>query len=236
VQQAARGAHSRGHSSSTLADGEQGRQASNRVTTASDGERANHQQAALDAVTQPEPVVAGSDRPAILSQLASHHASTTGDLEGTAAKGLTQSIGEQIRDSMHASLARGDRQVVIRLHPPELGSVLVRFGEQNAQIHGVLEVSRAETRREVEQALPEVLRSLQDLGLQVRRVEVTVSDDSGKDMGRQQLQQDASPQQQDPDRYAHLPNSEFPNSNLEAGKASVSTTIDVPAGRIDMLI
>jgi flagellar hook-length control protein FliK len=235
VQRATRGVRTRGHPSLAPIDSAQGRPASNGAIVTSEGERASHRQAAFDVVTQPEPVVAGTDRPVILSQLASHHASTAGDLEGTVAKGLTQSISEQIRDSMHASLARGDRQFVIRLHPPELGSVLVRLGEQNEQIHGVLEVSRAETRHEIEQALPEVLRSLQDLGLQVRRVEVTVSDDAGKDMGGQQLQQDGRPQQ-DSDRYPHPSNSEFPNSNFEAGKAGITTTIDVPTGRIDMLI
>ena len=111
-------------------------------------------------------------------------------------KSPVQNVGAQILDSVHASLARGDKQVLIRLDPPELGSVMMRFTEQGDRVGAVLEVSRNETRQEIEQALPQVLRSLQEAGVQIRRVDVVVSDQPDRDLSKEQLQQDAWGHQQ----------------------------------------
>ncbi len=119
-------------------------------------------------------------------------------LGAAATKSPVQDVGEQILSSVHASLARADKQVQIRLDPPELGSVLVRLTEQGDQIRGFLEVSRDETRREIEQALPQVLKGLQEAGVQVRRLEVVVSDQPDRGVGREQSQQDAWAQQHQP--------------------------------------
>ncbi len=105
-----------------------------------------------------------------------------------------QSVGEQILDSVQASAARGDRQVLVRLTPPELGTVLVRFQEQGEHLIGTLEVSSGETRREIEQALPQVLRTLQEAGVQVRRLEVVTSDQPERNSSH--LAQDAWSQHQ----------------------------------------
>jgi len=107
-----------------------------------------------------------------------------------------QSVGDQILDSVQASAARGDRQVLIRLNPPELGTVLVRFHEQGEHLTGTLEVSRSESRREVEQALPQVVRTLQEAGVQIRRLEVVTSDQPERDLTREHLAQDAWSQHQ----------------------------------------
>jgi flagellar hook-length control protein FliK len=127
----------------------------------------------------------------------------------TTTKSPVQDVGEQILSSVHASLARADKQVQIRLDPPELGSVLVRLSEQGDQIRGFLEVSRDETRREIEQALPQVLKGLQDAGVQVRRLEVVVSDQPDRGVGREQSQQDAwtQQQQQHSDQQGYRPQS-----------------------------
>jgi len=113
----------------------------------------------------------------------------------------TPNIREQILDSMQALLARGDRQLVVRLHPPELGSIVVRFQGGDGQIDATLEVSKAETRYEVEQALPQVVHGLQDSGVQIRRFEVMVADESERDLAKEQTQQEAWPQQQGSDPY-----------------------------------
>ena len=120
-------------------------------------------------------------------------------------KSPVQDVGEQILSSVHASLVRADKQVQIRLDPPELGSVLVRLAEQGDQIRGFLEVSRDETRREIEQALPQVLKGLQEAGVQVRRLEVVVTDQSERGLGREPSQQDAWTQQQHADQHGYRP-------------------------------
>jgi flagellar hook-length control protein FliK len=182
-------------------------------------------------------------RSAPVSRLVVDQMPTTGGFGDIAAKSTAQSVGEQIRDSMHASLTGGDREVVVRLRPPELGDVLVRFQQENNQIHGVLEVSRSDTRHQVEQALPQVLRDLHDLGVQVRKLDVTVSDQSGNDAGRQQMQQEAWSRQQGYDRYAGGAQPALNSDRLPEGAESQdgmdyptnATAAVVPAGRVNML-
>jgi flagellar hook-length control protein FliK len=88
---------------------------------------------------------------------------------------LYPSIGEQIRESVRTSLSQGDQQITIRLNPPELGKVFIKFQEQDGEITGILEVSKQQTRYEVEQALPEVIRNLADSGIGIRRLEVVMT-------------------------------------------------------------
>ena len=111
--------------------------------------------------------------------------------ETSALKSPAQNVGEQILDSVHASLSRGDSQVTVRLDPPELGSVVIRFQEQDGQLTGVLEISKEQTRQEVEETLPQVVRSLQEAGVLVRRLDVVTSDASERDVARDALPQDA---------------------------------------------
>lgn len=130
-------------------------------------------------------------------------------LDSASTRGPVQDIGDQILNSVHASLARADKQVQVRLDPPELGTVTIRLSEQGDQIRGFLEVGRDETRREIEQALPQVLKGLQEAGVQVRRIEVVVSDQPDRGLARDQLPQDASAQQQQhPDQQGYRPSHE----------------------------
>ena len=164
---------------------------------------------------------------------------------GTAIKNPTQGVGEQILDSMRASLARGENQLLIRLHPPELGSVVVRFREESGHISGLLEVSKSETRREIEQALPEVLRNLQEAGVEVRKLDVVTSDQPQRQFGKGQPQQDASPQQ-----HGSGQEQEYPQASSQARWPQTGTSYPTDAqegpavdpqmntapGRIDMLL
>ena len=89
---------------------------------------------------------------------------------------VSASIGKQILESIHSSLRQGDKQITIRLHPPELGKIFIRFQEQEDQITGLLEVSKAQTRVQIEQALPQIIQNLQDSGIQIKRLEVLLTD------------------------------------------------------------
>ncbi len=88
---------------------------------------------------------------------------------------VSASVSEQIQESLRASLARPDQQITIRLNPPELGTVLIKFHEQDSQITGILEVNKSQTRAEIQQALPEIVRNLQELGVNIRRLEVVLT-------------------------------------------------------------
>lgn len=116
--------------------------------------------------------------------------------DGSSPRSPVQNVSEQILDSVHASVVRGDKQLLVRLQPPELGTVLVRFREQGGEVQAVMEVDRSDTRREIEQALPQVLRSLQDAGVQIKRLDVVPHDQPDRDSGRSPFQQDGSMPQQ----------------------------------------
>jgi flagellar hook-length control protein FliK len=156
-----------------------------------------------------------------------------------------QSVGEQILDSMRASLDRGDNELVVRLHPPELGMVLVRFRENGEQISGLLEVSRSDTRHEIEQVLPPVLRSLQDAGIPMEKLEVVLSGQAERDLARGQPQQDAWPQQHGSSQdqgslppasaaHRHSAGTGYPTGSQEQTDAEWSP--DAMRGRINMLL
>ncbi|MCH7555823.1 MAG: flagellar hook-length control protein FliK [Planctomycetes bacterium] len=91
---------------------------------------------------------------------------------------VSADIGKQILESIHSSLSQKGQgqQITVRLNPPELGKVLIKFQEQNNQIIGLLEVSKTQTRIEIQQALPQIIRSLQDSGIQIKRLEVVLSE------------------------------------------------------------
>ena len=126
----------------------------------------------------------------------------TSNLPGqSSSNDVSADIGKQILESIHNSLSQqsGDRQITVRLNPPELGKVFIKFHEQEAQITGLLEVSRTQTRADIEQALPQIIRNLQDCGIQIKRLEVVLSNGEQSDQQalRDQSLNTGADQQQD---------------------------------------
>ncbi|TKJ33007.1 MAG: hypothetical protein CEE38_21915, partial [Planctomycetes bacterium B3_Pla] len=111
-------------------------------------------------------------------------------------------VGKQILESVQSSISSqtADRQITIQLNPPELGKVFIKFQEQDAQISGTLEVSKAQTRSEIEQALPQIIQNLTNSGIQIKRLEVVLSqeDQSTQQAFKDPLQQDGSSGQHNP--------------------------------------
>jgi flagellar hook-length control protein FliK len=89
-------------------------------------------------------------------------------------------ISRQIQESVSGAVRRGDQQITVQLSPPELGKVSIRFRERDGQISGSLQVSRTQTRAEIQQVLPQILRTLQDSGVQVKRLEVLLTNDQNQ--------------------------------------------------------
>jgi len=83
-------------------------------------------------------------------------------------------VARQIQESFTTAVRQGDQQITIRLNPPELGSVQISIKEQAHQITGLLKVSERQTRAEIQQILPHVIRNLQDMGVDVKRLDVTL--------------------------------------------------------------
>ncbi len=110
-------------------------------------------------------------------------------------------IGKQILESIHGSLAqqKGDQQITVRLNPPELGKVFIKLQERDAELTGILEVSRTQTRAEIEHALPQMIRNLADCGIQVKRLDVVLSEQgrSGQEAFGGQSPQNNGPYEHD---------------------------------------
>ncbi|MHC4388106.1 MAG: flagellar hook-length control protein FliK [Planctomycetota bacterium] len=103
---------------------------------------------------------------------------------------FSANVAGQIQEHIQHSLQAGDRQITIHLYPPELGKVFVRFQEQDDQIVGLLEVSKAQTRYEIEQALPEIIQNLQGAGVEVKRLEVVLTEQPDQQTHKDQSLQD----------------------------------------------
>lgn len=207
------------------------------VTTAATGTK---EETSLNAKESPSPSaeLTGSSQYGLTDAVGRMAAQVSGSAgaETPSVRSAVQDIGDQILSSIHASIARSDKQVQIRLDPPELGSVLVRVQETGDQIRGMIEVARDETRREIEQALPQVMRGLQEAGVQVRRLEVVVSDQPDRGLGREQFQQDAwTQQQQESARQGYRP--QYPSGSFRSAAVDLgslqrgsSAVRDVPSG------
>lgn len=95
--------------------------------------------------------------------------------ESTKISGNTNSVGSQIQESIHTSFQSGNQQIIVRLNPPELGKVAIKFTEQGDDVTGLLQVDKLQTREQIQQALPEIIQNLQNSGIQIKRLEVTLT-------------------------------------------------------------
>jgi flagellar hook-length control protein FliK len=123
-------------------------------------------------------------------------------------KEVFDKVGEQIQASVSNSVRQGESEVTVRLNPPELGRVVIKLQQQDGQVAGLLEFSKAETRVEVQQLLPQLVRNLQDAGIAVRRLDVvqTQIENSGHQQFREHAAGDGAAYQQQfsqgqPDNY-----------------------------------
>jgi len=155
-----------------------------------------------------------------------------------------RNVGEQILESVQASMTQGDTQIVVRLQPPGLGTVVVRFREQDSHLEGILEVRQSETRHEIERALPDVIRGLQDAGIPIRKFDVTAGETPEQSLDRGLSEQDGwSGQHGSGQNRDRLPGSPTPWSGAVADYAIDSPEglgparqLDTPQGGIDVLL
>jgi hypothetical protein len=196
------------------------------------------------ATVPTEPPASLAGQPVVATPRLSLEAQTHKVAEVGATANPIRSVGEQILDSVRAATTPGDRQIVIRLQPPELGTVAVRLREQGDHLEGTIEVGRSDVRREIEQALPDMVRGLQEAGVPIRRFDVTSSDSAGPDLGRGLSQQDVGAGQhgsgQTRDHFRPLHTS-WPGQTADHSVESHETSspdrrISTADGRIDVLL
>ncbi|MHC4154289.1 MAG: flagellar hook-length control protein FliK [Planctomycetota bacterium] len=153
-----------------------GQTRSRNSSASKDGSHAHLERMLLQNNTQPQ-----AAKPS--SALSASAAKPTGTPAPSA-----DSPAQQVLEYIRSSLRPGDQQITIRLNPPELGKVLINLQERQEQITGFLEVSKLQTRYELEQALPQIIRTLHDAGVQVKRLEVVLDDQAQQQNLRDQSQ------------------------------------------------
>lgn len=132
---------------------------------------------------------------------------------------LTEQVSQAVRTNINLANITGTQQITINLSPPELGRVFVRLYENDGEITGRLEVERASTRADIEQSLPGIVKTLQDAGVNVRKIEVNLSENNNSKNGGFEFSKDAEAnrftgRQQQGDRDSQ---NQFSEQN-EAGK------------------
>jgi flagellar hook-length control protein FliK len=127
-------------------------------------------------------------------------------------------LANQVAEGVRSAIG-SDRTVTISLNPPELGRVLIRLQDDNGAVNAVLKVENPVTRADIEQSLPSIVRSLEQSGIQVRRMDVLPSDPVPQEssFGRQYDTQGGMPNQRDPQN----------NSSAQTGSAAGNSWQDL---------
>lgn len=145
----------------------------------------NHSNSTLEDSTNSnfEQLLPQINAPSHITEPISTYAETVKSDGGTSPGSASIKISQQIIETVQSSISQqtGNQKITISLNPPELGKVFIKFEEQDNQITGLLEVSKTQTRYEVEQALPEIIRSIQNSGVQIKRLDVVLTNQSGQE-------------------------------------------------------
>jgi flagellar hook-length control protein FliK len=96
---------------------------------------------------------------------------------GIGAAGTIQpNPAQQIIDSIRLNFDTPQPQINISLNPPELGRVRITFQKIDGEITGLLEAEKRQTKYEIEKSIPQIVASLQECGVQVRRINVLLNE------------------------------------------------------------
>jgi hypothetical protein len=89
---------------------------------------------------------------------------------------MPQSPGKQVAQAIREQLAvpAPQSEIQMTLNPPELGKIRISFQQNNQEITGLLEVENLRTRADLQKELPQVLLSLQNAGVHIRRLDVVM--------------------------------------------------------------
>jgi len=87
-------------------------------------------------------------------------------------EGMVPRPVEQLLSHIQANLTGPNQRITLTLTPPELGTIRITFQQQGQEVTGLLEVQKPEVRRDMEQAVGQLMTAMNQAGVQVRRIEV----------------------------------------------------------------
>ena len=126
---------------------------------------------------------------------------------------------QQIIESINASPHGSQRQITMMLNPAELGRVMIKFQQVGEEIIGTLQVEKLQTRNEIQEALPEIMASMNQHGVEVRQINVVMNQNQNQN---QQQQQSHNEQVSDFDSHKQL----FAEQQQQGGNGNTES----PAG------
>jgi flagellar hook-length control protein FliK len=107
--------------------------------------------------------------------ISEHSSASTASAKVTGNAEAAVSVSSQIQQSIHSSFRSNSQEIIIHLNPPELGKVTIKFTEQDNAITGLLQVDKSQTRSQIQQALPEIIQNLHNSGIQIKNIEVVLT-------------------------------------------------------------
>ncbi|MHC4715786.1 MAG: flagellar hook-length control protein FliK [Planctomycetota bacterium] len=87
----------------------------------------------------------------------------------------------QVAEQVRVNADRLNRQIEIRLRPPELGTVTLTLQAEGKDIRGVMKVANADTAVQLQIEAPNLFRRLADEGIQMRRLDISLDSEAGSD-------------------------------------------------------
>src|SRR3972149_7005489 len=156
------------------------------LTELSGGQRKNHNNLTSDSVSKPifERLFSSNNTQTNLASESPNFTEAGKTSNSMPPRNTVDEISRQISESIQNSLYQqtGKQQITVRLNPPELGRVCIKFHQQQDQLTGLLEVDRTQTKHEIEQALPQIIRTPGDAGVQLKHLEVTLTNQNGQQL------------------------------------------------------
>jgi flagellar hook-length control protein FliK len=129
---------------------------------------------------------------------------------------------DQIIETIRLRDVRAGEQIVVRLNPPELGRVRLTLRAEGQELRGLLEVDNSRTLMELQREAPALADRLAEGGVELRRLDVQLSDQGRSDSTD-------SPPQQGADSGQGLPQRDAP----DRGSGSPADPADLGAGDLE---
>ncbi|HOK67341.1 MAG TPA: flagellar hook-length control protein FliK [Anaerohalosphaeraceae bacterium] len=83
------------------------------------------------------------------------------------------SASQQVLRNIQNAVQNDIQSIQISLTPEGLGLVRIKFDKIGDEISGILEIQKEQTRQEIEKSLPNILASLENQGIQIRKIEIS---------------------------------------------------------------
>ncbi len=129
------------------------------------------------------------------------------------------------------SVSGPQQRIQLTLTPEHLGTIRITFNQVEDEVVGVLEVQKGQTRREVEQSLPQLISAMQNTGVQVRRIDVVqwnVNQGAVEDGAAKESDYFAAGQFYDESSANSSESEVFENRNFDGNGPELSSSGEIP--------